>query len=124
MIFSLEEVLAIHQVLIAEFGGATGIRDQSLLEAALYRPIQTFDRKELYPTPIEKAAAILESIVVNHPFVDGNKRTGYVLMRMILLEAALDIDASQEEKYDLVIGVAKGDLDHSRIAQWISEKIK
>lgn len=124
MIFSIEEVLAIHQVLIDEFGGAMGIRDQSLLEAALYRPLQTFDRKELYPTPIEKAAAILESIVVNHPFVDGNKRTGYVLMRMILLEAGLDINASQEEKYDLVIGVAKGDLDHLRIAQWISEKIK
>lgn len=124
MIFSIEEVLAIHQVLIDEFGGAMGIRDQSLLEAALHRPLQTFDRKELYPTPIEKAAAILESIVVNHPFVDGNKRTGYVLMRMILLEAGLDINASQEEKYDLVIGVAKGDLDHLRIAQWISEKIK
>jgi death-on-curing protein len=124
MIFSFEEVIAIHQVLIDEFGGATGIRDQSLLEAALFRPTQTFDRKELYPTPIEKAAAVLESVVVNHPFVDGNKRTGYVLMRMILLEAGLDINASQEEKYDLVMGVAKGDFNHSRIAQWISEKVK
>lgn len=62
MSFSFEEVIAIHQVLIDEFGGATGIRDQSLLEAALYRPTQTFDRKELYPTPIEKAATVFESI--------------------------------------------------------------
>ncbi|MEZ5044881.1 MAG: type II toxin-antitoxin system death-on-curing family toxin [Saprospiraceae bacterium] len=86
--------------------------------------MQTFDQKELYLTPIEKPAAVLGSIVVNHPFIDGNKRTGYVLMTMILLEAGIDINASQKEKYDLVIGLAKGELDHSKIAQLIREKIK
>ena len=124
MIFDLDEVLAIHRFLIEEFGGSLGIRDQGLLEAALGRPMQTFDGDELYPTPEEKAAAILESIVVNHPFIDGNKRLGYVLMRMVLLDAGLDLDASQDEKYQLVIEVAKGALSFSDIAKWINENIK
>lgn len=122
MIFELDEVLAIHRLLIEEFGGSLGVRDQGLLEASLSRPIQTFDGDELYPTPEEKAAAILESIVVNHPLVDGNKRLGYVLMRMVLLDAGLDIDASQDEKYQLVIEVAKGEIGFPEIAKWINDK--
>ena len=82
MIFDLEEVLAIHELQISVFGGSPGLRDQGLLEAALSRPLQTFDGSELYPSLEEKAAALLESIVVNHPFFDGNKRLGYVLMRL------------------------------------------
>ncbi|MBK8704132.1 MAG: type II toxin-antitoxin system death-on-curing family toxin [Saprospiraceae bacterium] len=124
MIFDWDEVNAIHQFLISEFGGSPGVRDQGQLEAALNRPQQTFDGSDLYPTAQEKAAAILESIVINHPFIDGNKRVGYVLMRMTLLNAGLDIDATQEEKYQLVISVAKGELNLSAIIKWINEKIK
>lgn len=97
MIFDLDEVLAIQELQIAEFGGSPGIRDQGLLEAALSRPLQTFDGNELYPSLEEKAAVLLESIVVNHPFIDGNKRLGYVLMRLVLIEAEKDREASQEE---------------------------
>lgn len=70
---SAEEALEIHSILIEKFGGTHGVRDKSLLDSALHRPYQTFDSKELYPTLIDKAAAILESIVKNHPFVDGKK---------------------------------------------------
>lgn len=77
------EVLEIHAILIEEFGGANGIRDKALLDSALNRPFQTFDGTELYPTPMDKAAAILESVVKNHPFSDGNKRMGYVLARLL-----------------------------------------
>ena len=94
---SLQEVEKIHQILILEFGGANGIRDKDFLDSALARPFQTFDGKELYPTPLDKAASLIESILINHPFVDGNKRTGYVLMRLLLLQNKLDILASQEE---------------------------
>jgi death-on-curing protein len=83
----------IHQILIESHGGSFGVRDKSLLESAINRPFSTFDNSDLYPTPIEKAAAILESILINHPFIDGNKRTGYVLARLILLENGLDISA-------------------------------
>jgi death-on-curing protein len=75
---SLSEVKHIHNILIAKFGGSKGIRDLGILESAINRPYQTFDKNELYPDPEDKAAAIFESIISNHPFVDGNKRTAYV----------------------------------------------
>ena len=119
----LDQAIGIHQVLIEKFGGASGIKDRGALEAALNRPYATFDQKGLYPSPVEKAAAILESILINHPFIDGNKRTGYVLMRLTLMEGGMDIKASQKEKYEFVIKVSEGKLDISRIKEWIASHI-
>jgi death-on-curing protein len=90
---SEKEAIEIHSILIDRFGGSIGIRDKELLNSALNRPYQTFDSKELYPEVIDKAAAILESIDKNHPFSDGNKRTGYVLARLIIMDKNLDIYA-------------------------------
>ncbi len=72
----ISDVELIHQILIEKFGGSHGIRDKKMLESALARPFQTFDEKDLYQSPIEKAAALLESILINHLFIDGNKRIG------------------------------------------------
>lgn len=80
------QVLSIHSTLIEFFGGASPVRDNNLLEAALMRPYQTFDAMDLHPSSIEKAAALIESILINHPFMDGNKRTGYILLRLLLIE--------------------------------------
>lgn len=120
----LKQALSIHQILIERFGGADGIKDQGGLESALNRPYATFDQRELYPTPVEKAAAVLESILINHPFVDGNKRTGYVLMRFTLMEGGLDIETSQADKYEFVIKVTEGKLDIDQIKDWISSRLK
>lgn len=117
---SYKEVVDIHQILIDEFGGANGIRDKELLSSALARSFQTFDGKELYPTTIEKAASLIESILINHPFIDGNKRTGYVLMRLILLSNNFDIIATQEEKYTFVIDIASGKSKFDSIVSWLS----
>ena len=68
---SIDEAIRIQSVLIDKFGGTVGLRDKNLLESALTRPYQTFDNKDLYPTPSEKAAAIIESLLINHPFLDG-----------------------------------------------------
>ena len=73
---SPEQVLFIHARLIAETGGEHGVRDIGLLQSAVARPKATFDNKELYPDVANKAAALMESLINNHPFVDGNKRTG------------------------------------------------
>ncbi len=121
---ALQDAINIHKILIEKFGGTTGIRDRDLLESALLRPYQTFDRKELYNTPVKKAAAIIESIVTNHPFVDGNKRFGYVAMRLLLMESGMDISATQQQKYDFVIQIAKGELKFEGIHDWIEKKIK
>ena len=67
----IEEVLALHEIMIERFGGSHGVRDQPLLQSALNRPFQTFDGTDLYPTIYEKVAALIESVLVNHPFVDG-----------------------------------------------------
>lgn len=74
------EVLRFHQLSIARYGGADGVRDEGLLESAIARPYQTFGGDDLYQTVYEKAAAMMESIIINHPFVDGNKRTGFLAM--------------------------------------------
>ena len=114
---SIRDVENIYDILIEKFGGVSGIRDTSILN----RPFQTFDQKELYPTSIDKAAAIFESIISNHPFIDGNKRTAYVLMRLILLEGKCDIVAEENIKYDFVIAAAKGELRFHQIKNWIEQ---
>lgn len=120
---TLKEVLFIHKQAIFKFGGTTGVRDYDLLESAIKRPYMTFDNVDLYPNVEDKASAILESIVKNHPFVDGNKRTGYILMRYLLLKSGKDIQADKNEKYQLVIGVAEGQISFEEIKDWIKNKI-
>ncbi len=121
---SSSEVILIHDIVIQRFGGSSGIRDNDALESAINRPFATFDGKDLYPEVIDKAAAILESLVTNHPFVDGNKRIGYVIMRLFLLQNDLDIIASQDEKYELVMAVAKGEDKYENIKVWLKERVR
>ena len=120
----IQEVLVIHDTLIVQFGGSNGIRDYNLLVSAINRPFTGSGDTEFYPTIHEKAAALIESIVKNHPFVDGNKRTGYVMMRLFLLNNGFDIQASQDEKYTFVIRIASGSLTIEHITSWVLEHIK
>ncbi|HRJ31214.1 MAG TPA: type II toxin-antitoxin system death-on-curing family toxin [Cyclobacteriaceae bacterium] len=121
---NLSEVEKIHDILIEKFGGAKGIRDKGLLESSINRPYQTFDGQELYPDPVDKAAAIFESIVTNHPFIDGNKRTAYVLMRLMLKNYSIDINIGQNEKYDFVIKASSGRMTFDQIRTWINDGLK
>uniref|UniRef100_UPI0025E8A41E type II toxin-antitoxin system death-on-curing family toxin n=1 Tax=uncultured Flavobacterium sp. TaxID=165435 RepID=UPI0025E8A41E len=95
----------------------------NLLESALGRPYATFEGIDLYETDVDKAAAILESIVINHPFVDGNKRTGYVLMRLLLMQSGFDIIVSQDDKYTFVIEVTEGKHTIDSIKSWINQHL-
>lgn len=106
----IDEIIKIHNIIIEKFGGLRGVRDKNALDSAINRPYATFDNKELYPTIVEKASAIIESVIINHPFIDGNKRMGYILMRLMLIENSKDIEATQEEKYKFVIGISTGKL--------------
>ena len=116
---SFQEVVVIHSILIEKFGGKRGIRDKSALESALHRPFQTFEGKDLYPSVIEKVAALLESLIKNHPFNDGNKRIGYTISRLVLLNYNLDIKAGESEKYDFIIQIAENKLDYTHILEWL-----
>ena len=119
----LQIVLIIHHKSIEDYGGASGIRDEGALYAALGRPWQTFDLQELYPSPTAKAAALFESVVINHPFIDGNKRTAYVLLRLTLQMYGFDITANENEKYDMTISASSGTIRFEEISDWINNHL-
>lgn len=105
----------IHNILIDRFGGSKGIRDLASLEAGLARPYATYDEVDLYQTPVEKASALFESIIINHPFIDGNKRIAYVLLRLTLMDSGLDISSEQAENYSMIISSSKGEIRFEEI---------
>jgi death-on-curing protein len=116
-----EVILLIHEEVVKLHGGSNGIRDIGSLESAIARPFQTFGSEDLYPTFFEKAAAIGESIIMNHPFVDGNKRTGYVLMETILRLSGNKIICSDEDLYNFVIKISTGETKFEEIVKWLKE---
>jgi len=120
---SIEDVKKIHKILIEQFGGVHGVRDAMALESALNRPFQTFDGNELYPSVLEKASALVQSMLVNHPFVDGNKRTGYTLLRLYLLKHGLDITASPDNKYEFIINIASGVFNYDDTLTWLRSNV-
>lgn len=117
----VKEVIEIQRLLIKRFGGAHGVRDLGGLESAIARPFQTFDGIDLYPTPQAKACALLESLAINHPFIDGNKRIAYTMYRLILLNAGLDVRANLDERYAMVIGASKGEMRFEALLAWTAE---
>jgi death-on-curing protein len=119
-----EEVFLIHNEVVKLHGGANGIRDISGLESAIARPYQTFDELNLYPSCFEKAAAIGESIIMNHPFIDGNKRTGYVLMETLLRLDGYKITGSDDIVYSFVIGISTGETKFEQIVEWLKQNTK
>jgi len=119
--FDIKTVLTLHDRLLAQYGGASGIRDGNLLDSALNRPFQTFGGEDLYPTFYEKAAAVIQSIIINHPFVDGNKRTGFLLGEALLLNANVEIGATENDCYDFVIKVSTGELTFEYNVLWLRQ---
>ena len=115
----LNEVLYLHQQLLKQSGGTEGIRDLGALESAIAQPQMTFDGVDLYPTLIDKTAALGFSLINNHPFVDGNKRVGFESMRLMLRMNGYDIHASQSDKYSFVMDIAEGNMGEQEIADWI-----
>ena len=116
----VDDILAIHADQIERYGGAEGIRDPGLLEAALFRPQTGY-----YPTLIDEAAALWESLSQNHPFVDGNKRTAFAATYVFLAINGLDIIATDEEAQDFVLGLYDtSSITFDNLRTWLSENTK
>ncbi|TKK67812.1 type II toxin-antitoxin system death-on-curing family toxin [Ilyomonas limi] len=115
---TLDEVLQLHEKSIRDYEGSLGVRDMNLPESAVVRPLQSFGGTEFYPTPFDKAAAIIESIVRNHPFIDGNKRTGFLAGFALLYRVGLLIAADQEMAYNFVIDIASSNISFEDIGLW------
>ncbi len=114
-----EQVLFIHARLVAETGGGHGVRDLGLLESAVGRPQAAFDDRDLYPDLFTKAAALLDSLVNNHPFVDGNKRTGITAAALFLGLNGFHLTADNLELESFTLEVAASQLDLKSIAEWL-----
>lgn len=114
-----EDLLRLHNALNAHFWGVAGVRDSEALASALARPNATFEELDLYPGILDKAAALLESLIKNHPFQEGNMRTAYVMMRFMLLEEGLDLQAGLQERHDFILAVGNSTLDYEQIKDWL-----
>ena len=119
---SLEEVLYLHALHIATSGGSEGLRDRGALESALAQPQMTFGGEDLYPTLLEKAAALGFSLILNHPFVDGNKRVGFGAMNLILKRNGQKVQAEIDEAEAMVLGVAAGEKSREELIEWLKER--
>jgi len=104
--------------------GSAGVRDQGLLESAVYRPQASFGGEDLYPDLFSKTAVLGHSIIKNHPFVDGNKRTGFEAMRLMLRLNGYDIQASLNSKFAFVLAIAEGKLKEKAIADWLKRNAR
>src|SRR3990172_82947 len=102
---TLDEVVAIHFRVTQKTGGSQGVRDWDLLNSALARPQSTFGGEDLYPSIELKAAALIQSLLLNHPFIDGNKRTALVSTEYFLYLNGEKIEASQKERVDFALWV-------------------
>jgi death-on-curing protein len=116
---TLIEVLELHRKILEQSGGALGIRDMGLLESAIAQPRMTFDGEDLYPSLLEKAAALGFSIILNHPFIDGNKRTGHAATETFVVLNGLEINASVDEQERVVLAIASGELRREAFAEWL-----
>jgi death on curing protein len=117
------DAVAIHDRLLAHHGGATGLRDLGLLQSALARPRQHYAYAKT-PDVVEMAALYTAGAVRNHPFVDGNKRTGFVIGVLFLELHGFDFKASEEDALQAVMALAAGTLDEARYTEWLRENVK
>ena len=116
-----KQIMFIHSRLIKETGGSQGIHDLSALLSAVGRPQGSLDNQDLYPDLFAKAAALLDSLIRNHPFVDGNKRAGMTAAALFLRRNGYQLKTSQKELVRITLGVAQSQLAIEEIAAWLEE---
>ena len=120
---SLGEIVDLHQALLEQTGGATGIRDLGMLESALAQPRATFGGTDLHPTLVQKASALGLSLTLNHPFVDGNKRVAHAAMEVFLLLNGLSLNATPDEQERLMLDLADGRVTREQLTMWLDDHV-
>lgn len=116
---SVGELLVLHRQVVQRTGGAEGIRDLGALQSAVAQPRTTFSGQELYPSISEKAAALGFSLIMNHPFIDGNKRVGHAAMEVFLYLNGYEIDATVDEQEAIILSLAAGELKRTQFLDWV-----
>ena len=121
---SLEQVLEIHAYQARRFGGSARLRDRGGLEAAIARPQMVFGGEDLYPEIPAKAAALMHSLVMNHPFVDGNKRVGAHATLLFLRANEMEFGISPAELAEVTLSLARGELSVEALTVWLRQRVR
>jgi len=112
-----EDCLAIHEMMLAQHGGLAGVRDEGLLESALSKPQHLVAYRS--PTLPEMGASYAAGIILNHPFLDGNKRTGFMLAAAFLELNGLNFNATEESVIEMTLALASGKMKQAAYAEWL-----
>ena len=123
-VLSKGQILMLHSMLVAQSGGMDGLRDEGLLESAINTPLQTFGGQELYPTVLEKAARLGYGLIHSHPFLDGNKRIGTHAMMVFLDINNITLSYEDDDLIAVILRVASGDMDDSKLLEWLKAHIE
>ena len=116
---NLENVILLHDIVLEETGGLKGVRDINMLDCSLANVYQTFDNQELYPTVEEKGARLGYSLITNHPFIDGNKRIGVLVMLTFFELNGVNLKYSDDDLIKIGIHVADGSMDYKTLLKWV-----
>jgi len=119
----LEEVLALHAEAIRIHGGSEGVRDLGLIQSATAQPQMTFAGEDLYPTLVEKAAAIGFSLITNHGFIDGNKRVGLAALDVMLRLNGYMIPSQTARLGETILAVASGIMNRDEFTEWVRNHV-
>ncbi len=122
-LLTLEQVLILHKQIIEQSGGSLGIRDKGILESALAQPYMSYGGQELYPTLIEKVAALGFSLIKNHSFVDGNKRIGHAAIEVTLLMNNYEIQADVNTQEAIILAVAASEISRESFLDWLQNHV-
>ena len=118
-----EQVIELHRRVVAQSGGADGLRDRGALESSLAQADASFGGTDLYPGLIDKAAVTGFFVIANHPFVDGNKRIGHAVMEATLMMNGLEMAADVDDAERVILAVAAGQLDREGFVQWVKNNV-
>ena len=119
---SKEQVKRLHRVLLESTGGLEGIREEALLDSAMASPFQTFDSVELYPSTAAKIARMAYSLICNHPFVDGNKRIGTLVMMVLLELNHIETDFTDDDVIHTGLELANGGMNDKQLLNLILKR--
>ncbi len=114
-----EQILHLHKELINQTGGSHGVKSLDLLDSAINAPFQSFDYIELFPSLQQKATRLGYGIIMNHPFIDGNKRTGAHTMLVFLSLNGIELEYTQNELSEVILNVASSKYSYEKLLEWV-----
>ncbi len=119
IVLTKEQILKMHEQVLARFGGEKGIREEGLFDSAVMTPFQSYGGVELYPTVEEKAARLGYGLIKNHCLIDGNKRAGTHAMLVLLALNGIELKYTQKDLYETIIDVAAGTKGYEELVEWV-----